>query len=191
MEVESKFNPDDWNGYLHTYETIEEYNAAKKLLPHTARIESTKEAKYIPKGEGLPTRFLYMDRINGTQHGNINNDVQFDECLDDSAYEYMETKYILIGKIQYSGNDYYLWELCKIGNDQYLQNHAIYSKRRYALTQVAEPKLYYSIDGKVYRAKLLTEDFKEYTRMQRNGTQFKMEIDGDSITEVIFRISND
>ena len=64
MEVESKFNPDDWNGYLHTYETIEEYNAAKKLLPHTARIESTKEAKYIP-GETLDLKLrAIVDNFN-------------------------------------------------------------------------------------------------------------------------------
>ena len=63
MEVESKFNPEDWNGYLHTYETIEEYNAAKKLLPHVARIESTKEAKYISREE-LPERYMWVDHIN-------------------------------------------------------------------------------------------------------------------------------
>lgn len=124
MEVESKFNPDDWNGYLHTYETIEEYNAAKKLLPHTARIESTKEAKYIP-GEALdlklradvdnfdPSAAAYdLKDIRNRLHPNANaEDIYKDSWDAFSTGCSRDRTYKLLGKIKQDTNIYYLWEL--------------------------------------------------------------------------------
>ena len=193
MEVESKFNPDDWNGYLHTYETIEEYNAARKLLPHTARIESTREAKYIPREE-LSVRFLYLGNINRSSWGTISNSNEFDDYLEDVenndiVYQVTKWEYIFVGKVEYGEKICYLWELNRY-DDDYIGIPSPESRhRRYALTEVVEPKFYYSTDQKVYRAKLLTEDnFEVYSR--GGDANWKTAIDGNTISEIIFCISD-
>lgn len=166
MEVESKFNPEDWNGYLHTYENIQEYNAAKKLLPHVARIESTREAKYIPKEE-LENWYLYCDDIRDT--GEMER--VFNTTAQDSGQWLMEIvyhninidrSYKLLGKIEISGDQYYLWELCDLEDNITFNNENLgFTKKeddiRYLLTSVL---LHitdgYAEDGFAYTGKALT-----------------------------------
>ena len=139
MEVESKFNPDDWNGYLHTYETIEEYNAAKKLLPHTARIESTKETKYIPRTQaGLPELEMGVDNIKSI----VGRDYDYkyiEEYIDDfdqGVFGY-EKIYKLLGEIKSSwGPKCYLWELFWIDSQDALSFKN--EMRRYVTTDTIE-----------------------------------------------------
>lgn len=138
--IESKFNPDDWNGYLHTYETIAEYNAAKKLLPHVARIESTKEAKYIPRTQAeLPELLMDVDNIN---HGGGTTPLHEGEGEFDTIGEYIDyydeygfvtdKTYKLVGEIIIGINKFYLWELHWCSDTQFIEF------RRYVITDTIE-----------------------------------------------------
>lgn len=139
MEVESKFNLNDWNGYLHTYETIEEYNAAKKLLPHVARIESTKEAKYIPRTQaGLPELRMGVDNMKSII-GQSRYYRSIEEYIDDfNGGEFGYGKiYKLLGEIKMSrGSKRYLWELCQIDSQDALSFNN--EMRRYVTTDTIE-----------------------------------------------------
>ena len=121
MEVQSEFNINDWNGYLHTYENINEYTAARKLLPHVARIENTREAKYISREE-LPERYMWVDHINKGGPDNV-QDIQAyryevrDNYL--SLNQYWNKVYKLIGKIKVENRIQYLWELYDVNGNDY------------------------------------------------------------------------
>ena len=168
-QIESKFNPDDWNGYLHTYETIEEYNNAKKLLPHVARIESTKEAKYIPKEE-LGNWYLSCDDIktgtpwvneNFTDNDNAGIDGRW---LMDAIDDGMEIGrfYRLLGKIDVNGIQLYLWELDELDDNPTFDSPQLgFTKKeddiRYLLTSaLLNIQSGYAEDGFAYQGKALT-----------------------------------
>ena len=139
MEVQSKFNINDWNGYLHTYENMEEYTAARKLLPHVARIESTKEAKYIPRTQaGLPELEMGVDNMKnivGSNH--YYSDVQeYIDDFNDGAFGYGKI-YKLLGEIKTSfGPKRYLWELRQIEDQEALSFNN--EMRRYVTTDTIE-----------------------------------------------------
>ena len=167
--IESKFNLDDWNGYLHTYETIEEYNAAKKLLPHVARIESTKEAKYIPREE-LGNWYLSCDDIkSGTPWVNENFTENDDAGQDgwwlmnaiDHGME-IGRSYRLLGKIEVNGNQLYLWELDELDDNPTFNSPQLgFTKKeddiRYLLTSaLLHIQSGYAEDGFAYQGRALT-----------------------------------
>ena len=142
--IESKFNPDDWNGYLHTYETIAEYNAAKKLLPHVARIESTKEAKYTSRTQAeLPRLLMEVDNINrgGGDKPLHEGEGEFDTIDEYISYydEYgftTDKTYKLVGEISIGVNKFYLWELHRWSDTEFIEF------RRYVITDTIEQGLH-------------------------------------------------
>lgn len=205
MEVESKFNPDDWNGYLHTYETIEEYNAAKKLLPHVARIESTKEAKYTSREE-LPERYMWVDHINKTGNNVKNIQSYISEVENNylSHHTYWNKTYKLIGKIKVENRIQYLWELCDVnGNDYFgqLDNNFftidVIDYFRYVVTNTIEiGGPFFEEDHKFKTCDLIfvnvDEDLVDYWDDHiANGTANPDDIEGgDSAYNVIFFITD-
>ena len=206
MEVESKFNLNDWNGYLHTYETIEEYNAAKKLLPHVARIESTKEAKYIPREE-LPERYMWVDNINKSGPDNVKNIQSYISEVGNnylSLHDYWNKVYKLIGKIKVENRIQYLWELCDAGYNDYFGligtnsfTIDVIDYFRYVVTNTIEiGGPFFEEDSKFKTCDLIfvnvDEDLVDYWDDHiTGGTTYPEDIEGgDSAYNVIFFITD-